>query len=187
MSVPDVPGNALYPRIFPHELTEYSRLSVIIRLKGQTVLHVPCGMVSVILPQVIRLNPQKDIDIRQALCAEIPRLVPRPQSTAEIPVKAHRQPHIFGLAHDTEGEISAGRRQCRSYPAHVKPREPFKQSFNADPRIVILSERAVPAVIGYLAGTNAVACLKIVRSETVSWCLMFSCEDDGRTMDIVAA
>ena len=88
MGIAHMPGDALDVGIALDEVLEYLVLGFVAGLQGNAVLPVALRMVVFILPQVVGLDAQQDINVRQAQGAVIPCFLPGPELGTEIAVKA---------------------------------------------------------------------------------------------------
>ena len=187
MRVAHVARDAAQVRVALHERLEDLVLLLIARLQRYAVLEVALAVVVLVLPQMIRLDAQQDIDIRQAPGAEVARLLPRPQLAAEVAVEADRQPLFLRHAQHVHDELAAIRPQRRGDAAQVQPVKALQQRAKVVVREVILRQGAVLAVIDDLARADAVARLQIVRAQPVGGRLLRGGEDHRRAVDVVGA
>ena len=79
----DMPCDTFYIRISVRKCLEHFFLLFKIRLKRDSVLYIACTVVFFIFPDMIRLDPEKDIYIWKTKCTEISGLFPGPQRNNE--------------------------------------------------------------------------------------------------------
>ena len=157
MRVADVAGDAPEVRIALDKVRKHLVLLLVAGLERHAVLPVALAVVGFVAPQMVRLDAQQHVHIGQAFRAEVPRLVPRPQRRAEVAVKADGQPQLLRLFEAVEDEVRAAGRQCRRDAAEVQPVKAAEQPVEIDVSEVVLRDGAVLAVVGDLAGADAVA------------------------------
>ena len=128
MRIADVTRDTTDIRILFHKGMVDHILLFLIRLKRNIILQIAPGVIRVVLPQMIGLDPQKDIHIRQTLCTEIPGLLPAPELGAEVPVKADGEPLCLCRLQGTQDKLRAVLRQRRRDPAQMQPGIAFQQA-----------------------------------------------------------
>ena len=180
-------GNALEVGVAGNEMLEDLVLLLIAGLQGHAVLPVALAVIVVVLPQVVGLNAQQNVNIRQALGAEIAGFLPAPQGRAEVAVKADSQALLFGHLEHIDDEAAAVGAQCRGNAAQVQPVVAVQQSVQIDLGEVILGNGTVLAVINDLGSADAVASLQIISTQPVGGGLVGLGQDHGSAMHIVGA
>ena len=180
-------GNALEVGVAGNEVLEDLVLLLIAGLQGHAILPVALAVIVVVLPQVVGLNAQQNVNIRQALGAEIAGFLPAPQGRAEVAIKADGQALLLGLLEHIDDEAAAVGSQSRGNAAQVQPVEALQQLVQIDLREIVLGDGAVLAVIDDLGGADAVAGLEVVCTQTVGGRLIRLGEDHGGAVDVVGA
>ena len=187
MGIADVAGDALQAGVALDEVLENFVLLLIAGLQRHAVLPVALGVVVLVLPQVVGLDAQQHVHIRQALGAEVTGLVPGPEGGAEVAVEADGQALFLGLLEHINDEAAAVGGQSRGNAAQVQPVEALQQLVQIDLREIVLGDGAVLAVIDDLGGADAVAGLEVVCTQTVGGRLIRLGEDHGGAVDVVGA
>jgi len=178
-------GNALDVGIALDEVLEYFVLLLVAGLQRDTVLPVTFGMVVFILPQVVGLNTQQNVYIRQALGAVISCLFPGPQLAAEVAVIAGGDAHFLGNFQAVQDKVSTGLVQCGSNAGNMEPGVAFQQGVDIHLAQVVLRDGRVLAVIGDLGGADAVTGFQIVGAQTVGGSFLWGGEDHRSAVNIV--
>ena len=187
VGVADMAGNALEVGIPLDETLEDLILLLVAGLQGHTVFPIALGMVGFVLPQVVRLNAQQDIDVGQALGAEITGFLPAPQGAAEVAVEADGQTLPLGDFEHIEDQAAAVGSQSRGDAAQVQPVETVQQAVQIHLREIVLGDDAVLAVIDDFGGADAVAGLQIIGTQTVGRGLVRLGQDHRGAVDVVGA
>ena len=187
MRIADMPRNALQVRVALHKVLEHLVLLLVRGLKRYAVLPVALAVIAFILPEVIRLNPQQNVHIRQALRAEITRLFPRPQRRAEIPVKGDGHALFFRHAQQIKRQLCAVLAQRRRDAGQVQPVKAIQQRGQIHIRKVIFRHSGMLAVVNHLARPNAIARLQIVCAQPVRRRFLRRGENHRRAVHIVGA
>ena len=187
MGVANVPRDAFEVRIALDKALEDFVLLLVAGLHRHAVLHVAPAVVVLVAPEVIRLDAQQDIDIGQALRAEIARLLPAPEHAAEIAVKADRQPLFLGDAQHIQHQLAAIRAERRGDAAQVQPVKALQQRAQIDVRKIVFGHGAVLAVVNDLAGADAVARLQVIRAQTVGRRFLRRGQDHRGAVHVVGA
>ena len=159
-------GNALEVGVAGNEMLEDLVLLLIAGLQGHAVLPVALAVIVVVLPQVVGLNAQQNVNVRQALGAEIAGFLPAPQVERKLPSKLTVRPFLLATL-----SISMMRpRQLgpvRGNAAQVQPVVAVQQSVQIDLGEVILGNGTVLAVVDDLGSADAVAGLQIISTQPV--------------------
>ena len=142
-------------------------------------------MVLLVPPQVVGLDTQQHIHIGQALGAVVPGLLPGPQLGAEIAVKADGKALLPGLDQAVQDKPGTAGGQGRGDSAEMQPVEALQQGIQVHPGKIVLGDGAVPAVVGHLAGADAVAGLQIIGAQPVGGGFLGGGQDNGSTVDVV--
>ncbi len=121
VGIADVAGDALQAGVALDEVLENFVLLLIAGLQGHAVLPVALAVIVVVLPQVVGLNAQQNVNVRQALGAEIAGFLPAPERGAEVAVKADGQALFLGGAQAAQDEIRTIFVQCRGDAGQVQP------------------------------------------------------------------
>ena len=187
MRIADMPRNALQVRVALHKVLEHLVLLLVRGLKRYAVLPVALAVIAFILPEVIRLNPQQNVHIRQALRAEITRLFPRPQRRAEIAIKGDGHVLFFRHTQQIKRQLCAVLAQRRRDAGQVQPVKAIQQRGQIHIRKVIFRHSGMLTVVNHLARPNAIARLQIVCAQPVRRRFLRRGENHRRAVHIVGA
>ena len=187
MGIAYVAGDTLEVGIARHKGLEDHVLFLVAWVQRDSVLPVPLTVVVFVQPQVVGLNAQQDIHIGQTLGAEVPGLLPAPQSGAEVAVKADRHAFAPGDLEAVQDELGTGGAECGGDAAEMEPVKALQQCVQIYLGEIVFCDGAVLAVIGDLAGADAVARLQVVGAKPVGGGFLRSRENHRGAMDVVAA
>ena len=187
VGIADMPRNTGKIRIAFHKTLEDFILLLISRLERDPVFPVAFAVVVFILPEMIRLDAEQHIHVRQALGTVIPRLFPAPELAAEIPVEADRQALFLRGFHQSENKLGTAWTDRRRNAAQMEPVKAVQQRRGIHLVEVIFRNGAVLPVINDFAGPDAVARFKIVGPQAMGRGLLMRGENHRRAMDVVAA
>ena len=182
-----MPGDALEIGPATHEGLEDLVLLLIAGLQGHAVLPVALGVVVFVLPQVIGLDAEEHVHIGQQLGAVVPGLIPAPEQGAEVAVKAHGEALFLGLFDAGQDKVGAALGQGGGDAAQMQPVIALQQRIQVHPGKVVFGDGTVLAVIGHLAGADAVAGLQIVGAQAVGGGLLRAGEDHRGAVHVVGA
>ena len=180
-------GNAGQVGIPLDEVLEHVVLLLVAGLQGNAVLPVALGVVLLILPQVIGLDAEQHIHVGQALGAEVAGLLPGPQRAAEVAVKADGHALLLGDLHGIHHQLAAVGAQRRGDAAQVQPVKAVQQGIQVHVGVVVLGKGAVFAVIGDLAGPDAVTGFQVIGAQAMGGGLLGGGENHGGAVHVVGA
>ena len=165
--------NAFDIRISLYKSLEYFFLLFTVRLEWNTILHITCGMIFFIFPDVVRLDSKKNIYIWKVEGTEISCFLPAPQCTSEISVKADGHAVFLCCFQAGQDQFTAAFSKCRCNAAQMKPGVTFQKFFHICFAEIIFGKGTVLSVIHHFTWTDSVTCLQIIGSKTMCRCLFF--------------
>ena len=180
-----MPCDAGQIRVFFQKMLEDFVLLFVGRLERNPVLPVAQTVIAVILPEMIRFNAEQDIDIGQALGAEIPGLFPGPERGTEVAVKGHGQPLLMGNAQHVKDQTGTVGRERGRYAAQVQPVKVGKQVLQVHLGKIKFGDGGMLPVIDDLTGADAVAGFQIIASQPVGRGLLGRGQNHRRAVHII--